>query len=171
MAFSMYDLSVPILLRHLNILSGYLDLAKWYAEEHAIEESVLVQARLAPDMMSLAGQVQRASDNAKAGISRLTGLQAPFFPDTERTLEELMLRIEHTESFLKDVTPAQLCGSESRPVDLRFRSVSGVLRGDTYLLTVLLPNFFFHVTTAHNILRHNGMSIGKKDYFGVLTYL
>ncbi|MEA9979649.1 MULTISPECIES: DUF1993 family protein [unclassified Pseudomonas] len=88
----MYDLSVPVLLRHLNILAGYLDLAKWYAEENGIEESVLVQARLAPNMMSLAGQVQRASDNAKSGIGRLAGIQPPFFPDTERTLAELMLR-------------------------------------------------------------------------------
>lgn len=171
MAFSMYDLSVPVLLRHLSILAGYLDLAKWYAEENGIEEAVLVQARLAPNMMSLAGQVQRASDNAKAGIGRLAGIQSPFFPDTERTLEELMLRIEHTRTFLKDVAPDQLVGSESRRIELRFRSVNGILRGDAYLLSVLLPNIYFHVTTAHNILRHNGMAIGKKDYFGELAYL
>lgn len=93
MAFSMFDLSVPELLRHLHILSGYLDRARWYAEKNGIEESVLVQARLAPDMMSLAGQEQRATDNAKAGIGRLASVQAPFFPDTENTLDELMVRI------------------------------------------------------------------------------
>lgn len=171
MSFSMYDVSIPVLLRHLNILSGYLDKAVSYAAENDIEESILVQARLAPTMLSLAGQVQRASDNAKSGVGRLAGVQPPFFPDIERTFAELKQRIEHTENFLISITPEQLVNSDSRTVDLRFRSVNGILRGDTYLLSVLLPNFFFHITTAHDILRHNGMKLGKKDYFGELAYL
>jgi hypothetical protein len=171
MALSMYDVSVPVLLRGLNILSAYLDKAATFAAERNIDPAVLISARLAPDMMSLAGQVQRASDNAKGGISRLTLIKAPSFPDTETSFEELKNRIAKTVLFLQAVKPEQLEGSESRPVEMRTGIVSGTLRGDTYLLSVLLPNFFFHITTTHDILRQNGLKVGKNDYFGALEYL
>jgi uncharacterized protein len=171
MALSMYDVSVPVLLRGLNILSAYLDKAATFAAERNIDPAVLISARLAPDMMSLAGQVQRASDNAKGGISRLTLIKAPSFPDTETSFEELKNRIAKTVLFLQAVKPEQLEGSESRPVEMRTGIVSGTLRGDTYLLSVLIPNFFFHITTTHDILRQNGLKVGKNDYFGDLEYL
>jgi hypothetical protein len=171
MALSMYDVSVPVLLRGLNILSAYLDKAATFAAERNIDPAVLISARLAPDMMSLAGQVQRASDNAKGGISRLTLVKAPSFPDTETSFEELKNRIAKTVLFLQAVKPEQLEGSESRPVEMRTGIVSGTLRGDTYLLSVLIPNFFFHITTTHDILRQNGLKVGKNDYFGALEYL
>ncbi|WP_254065973.1 MULTISPECIES: DUF1993 family protein [unclassified Acidisoma] len=167
----MYDVSVPVLLRGLNILSAYLDKAATFAAERNIDPAVLISARLAPDMMSLAGQVQRASDNAKGGISRLTLVKAPSFPDTETSFEELKNRIAKTVLFLQAVKPEQLEGSESRPVEMRTGIVSGTLRGDTYLLSVLIPNFFFHITTTHDILRQNGLKVGKNDYFGALEYL
>ena len=171
MALSMYDVSVPVLLRGLNILSAYLDKAATFAAERNIDPAVLISARLAPDMMSLAGQVQRASDNAKGGISRLTLIKAPSFPDTETSFEELKNRIAKTVLFLQAVKPEQLEGSESWPVEMRTGIVSGTLRGDTYLLSVLIPNFFFHITTTHDILRQNGLKVGKNDYFGALEYL
>jgi uncharacterized protein len=171
MPLSMYDVSVPVLLRGLNILSAYLDKAAIFAAERNIDPAILIAARLAPDMMSLAGQVQRASDNSKGGISRLTLIKAPSFPDTETSFGELKARIAKTAVFLEAVKPEQLEGSESRPVEMKTGIVSGMLRGDIYLLSVLIPNFFFHITTAHDILRHNGLKIGKKDYFGALAYL
>jgi hypothetical protein len=168
MSLSMYDVSVPVLVRGLGVMSEYLEKAAAHAREHQFPPANLLNARLAPDMMSLAGQVQRASDNAKGGIARLANVEAPSFPDNEVTLEDLKARIARTISFLESVDPKKLEGSESRPVELKLRSFSGTLSGQRYLLQVLLPNFFFHVTTAHDILRHNGLQIGKADYFGRL---
>ncbi|MBB5371650.1 MULTISPECIES: DUF1993 family protein [unclassified Janthinobacterium] len=166
MSLSMYDASIPVLIRGLAIMSHYLDKAAAYAIEKNIPVSVLLQARLAPDMLPLAGQVQRASDNAKGGAARLAGITGPNFADTETTLEELQERVAKTVAFLETITPEQLEGSESRSNELRFRSINGVMRGDVYLLSFLLPNFFFHITTAHDILRHNGCQLNKRDYIG-----
>jgi hypothetical protein len=170
MAFTMFDLSVPVLLHGVDVMSSYIEKAAEFAAERKIEPSILVNARLAPDMLSLAGQMQRASDDAKGAIARLAGIEAPSFPDVETTLTELDDRLQRTASFLREVTPAQLEGSEHKLLTFKFRSVHGTLRGDAYLLTVLLPNFFFHVATTHDILRHAGMNIGKKDYLGLLPY-
>ena len=166
MSLSMYQLSVPALIRGLSILSGYLDKAASFATENNIDPAVLVNARLAPDMFSLAGQIQRASDNAKGAIGRLSDLAVPSFADTEKTLPDLQERIANTIAFLQAVRPDQLDGAGSRAVELKLRFASGTFRGDQYLLQVLLPNFYFHVATVHNILRHNGVKIGKKDYIG-----
>jgi hypothetical protein len=171
MSLSMYQASVPVLIRGLTILSSYLDKAAAHAAENNIDPNVLIQARLAPDMLPLAGQIQRASDNAKGGISRLAAVAAPGFSDTETTFDELKERLAKTIAFLETVPAEAFENSEERPCEMRFRSVNGVLRGDVYLLSVLLPNFFFHVTTTHDILRHNGLKIGKKDFFGELTYI
>lgn len=171
MAFSMYDVTIPVMIRGFGIMTQYLEKAAAYAAENNINPAVLVQARLSPDMLPLAGQVQRASDNAKGAIARLTGKEMPGFSDTETTFEELHERINKTVALLEAVKPEELEGTESRHIEMRFRSVNGVLSGDTYLLTFLLPNFFFHVTTMHAILRHNGLKIGKKDYVGQLTYV
>lgn len=163
MSLSMYDLSVPALQRGLGVLSRYLDKASAYATERGFEPSILVNARLAPDMLPLAGQVQRASDTSKGGIARLTGLTAPSFPDTEITIDELKERIAKTVAFLQTITPQQLEGSAERLIESR---AIGTMPGATHLLGFVLPNFYFHVATAHGILRHNGVPVGKKDYLG-----
>lgn len=163
MSLSMYDLSIPALQRGLGVLSRSLDKASAYATERGFEPSILVNARLAPDMLPLAGQVQRASDTSKGGIARLTGLTAPSFPDTETTIDELKERIAKTVAFLQTITRQQLEGSAERSIESR---AVGTMPGSTHLLAFVLPNFYFHVTTAHGILRHNGVSVGKKDYLG-----
>lgn len=166
MRFSMYDLSIPIMRRGLAILMEYLDKASAYASENNIDPTVLINCRLAPDMLPLVAQVQRISDNAKGAVGRLAAIEIPSFPDTEKTFSELKERVAKTDAFLQTITPEQLEGSDARKLELRFRSVDGVLNGDTYLMSVLLPNFFFHMTMVHAILRHNGMKVGKKDYLG-----
>ncbi len=167
MSLSMYDITIPVLVRGLGILNEYLDRAAAFAVENKIDANVLINARLAPDMLPLSGQVQRASDTAKGAIPRLTDLQAPSFADTEITLEDLKKRVADTVAFLKTVTPANLEGSQARKIELKF--LNAVMTGDTFVLQFLLPNFFFHVTTAHDILRHNGIKVGKRDYLGQIT--
>jgi len=165
MAISMYDATIPVLIRGLGILDEYLDRAAAFAVDNKIDPKVLVNARLAPDMLPLSGQVQRASDTSKGAIPRLTDLQAPGFADTETTLEDLKKRIADTVAFLKTVTPEHLRGAQERKVELKFLN-NAVMTGDVFVLQFLLPNFFFHVTTAHDILRHNGVKVGKRDYLG-----
>lgn len=165
MSLSIYDVAIPPLLRGLTTLSTYLDKATDFAAERDIDSSVLVNARLAPDMLPLAGQVQRASDSAKAAIGRLTGLEVPPFADTETTLLELKERVAKTVAFLQSVPRDKFADGESRPVELKFGANAKTLRGESYVLTFLLPNFLFHVTTVHAILRH-GVKVGKLDYLG-----
>jgi len=167
MSLSMYDVTIPMLIRGLGILDEYLDRAAAYAAEIKIDPEVLVNSRLAPDMLPLSGQVQRASDTSKGAIPRLTDLQAPSFADTEVTLEDLKKRVADTVAFLKTVTPASLEGAQARKVE--FKALNAVMTGETFVLQFLLPNFFFHIATAHDILRHNGVKIGKRDYLGQLS--
>ncbi|GIL38447.1 DUF1993 domain-containing protein [Roseiterribacter gracilis] len=171
MSLSMYEVTVPTLLRGFEVLTSYLDKGATYATENKIDPAVLLTARLYPDMQPLSAQIQRASDNAKGAITRLTGAPTPGFPDTETTFDELKERIAKTAALLKDLQPSQFDGSDARIVEMRLGGAVRTLRGDTYLLQVLLPNFFFHLTTAHDILRHNGLKIGKLDYFGELHFL
>ncbi|HLZ65484.1 MAG TPA: DUF1993 domain-containing protein [Aliidongia sp.] len=164
MAFTLYDASIPVMLRALGQLSSLLDKAIAHAEERKIDPSVFVNARLAPDMYSLAGQVQAASDAAKACAARLSGTDNPSFPDTETTFPELQERIAKTVAFLKSVDPARIVGQEGREIVMKLRSGEVQFTGATYLQAMALPNFFFHVVTAYGILRHNGLAIGKLDY-------
>lgn len=166
MSLSLYEVTVPTLIRGLNVLSDYVDAAAKFAADKGVEPSALITARLAPDMMTFAGQIQRASDTSKGAIARLTALQAPSFSDTEATFPELKERIEKTVAFLKTVQPEDMADSVKRNVELKFQAISGVFSGDAYVLQFVLPNFFFHVATAHDILRHNAVQIGKKDYLG-----
>jgi hypothetical protein len=164
MSLSMYDVTIPVLIRGLGILDQYLDRAAAFAADNKIDPTVLVNSRLAPDMLPLSGQIQRASDTSKGAIPRLTDLQAPSFADTEVTLEELKKRVADTIAFLKSVTPANLESAQTRKVEVK--SLNAVVNGDTFVLQFLLPNFFFHIATAHDILRHNGVKVGKRDYLG-----
>lgn len=166
MTISMYQASVPVLRRALVNLSAILDKAAAHAEAKKIEPTVLLNSRLFPDMFPLLRQVQIATDNAKGGVSRLAGVEPPKYDDNEASFAELKARLDKTIAYLDSFTPAQIDGSEQRPVVLKMRSGELNFVGIDYLLGYLLPNFFFHVTTAYAILRHNGVEIGKKDFLG-----
>lgn len=169
MPLSMYQISVPVFIRGFSILSALIAKAEAYAQEKKIDPSVLVSARLAPDMLPLAGQIQRASDTAKATIARLTDVKAPSFPDDEVSFADLKARIAKTVAFLESLDTSVLDDSEGREVTLSFGPHKAHLAGHEYMLQFALPNFFFHVTTAHDILRHNGVPIGKLDYLGAYS--
>src|ERR1700754_2546725 len=141
MPLSMYQASIPLLLRGLDNLSAVLKKGAAHSDAAA-----LVEARLTPDMFTLAGQIQRASDTAKGCAARLAGIDNPGYPDTETTFAELQARIAKTVAFLRSVTEAQMAGSEDRAVIVKTRSRDMNFTGASYLLTFVLPNFFFHVT-------------------------
>jgi hypothetical protein len=166
MALSMYELTVPTLLRGFGVLSSYLERAEEFARAKALDPGELLQARLAPDMLTFAGQIQSASDKARRGAARLAAIEAPSMPDTETTIAELDARIAKTVAFLRAIDPERFDASDARTVELKTRIFAGAHRGDHYLLTFLLPDFFFHIATAHGILRHRGVPIGKADYLG-----
>lgn len=166
MSLSMYSASIPVLVRMLGNLSAILHKAEAYATERKIEPSVLLNARLAPDMLPLVSQVQIASDNAKGCAARLAGLDIPSYADTESSFAELQARIAKTQTFLGSVTAAQVDGSEGKSITLNFPGMELKFSGQDYLLNFVLPNFYFHVTTAYAILRHNGLDIGKMDFLG-----
>jgi hypothetical protein len=166
MPLSMYRASVPVLLRALDQLSAILGKAEAHAATAKIEPAALLQARLAPDMLTLAGQVQRASDTAKGTAVRLSGVANPSFADDETSFADLQARIAKTHAFLAGIDAALFEDSAERMLDIKIGAVQRTFRGDDYLLGFGLPNFFFHVTTAYDILRHNGVPIGKMDYLG-----
>lgn len=168
MSVSMYNASIPVLLRMLGNLSAILHKAEAYAAERKIEPSVLLKARLAPDMLPLVSQVQIASDSAKGCAARLAGIDIPSYADTESSFAELQARIAKTQAFLESIDAAQLEGSEGKSITLNFPGMGLKFSGQDYLLNFVLPNFFFHVTTAYAILRHNGLDIGKLDFLGKL---
>jgi hypothetical protein len=163
----MYDASIPGFIRILGNLSAILDKAAAYAEAKKIDPSVLVNARLAPDMFPLSRQVQIATDGVKGCAARLAGTEVPSYPDTESTFPELKARIAKTADFLKGFKPAQIDGSEERKVAFKVGGQDRSFLGKPYLFEWVIPNFYFHVTTAYDILRHNGLDIGKKDYLGM----
>jgi hypothetical protein len=161
----MYQASVPVFVHMLGNLSAMLGKAATYAETKKIDPSVLINARLAPDMLPLAFQVRTACDSAKGCAARLAGIEVPSHPDTETTFAELQARIAKTLDFLKSVSAAQIDGSEERTITLKLRQ-EVQFKGQAYLLHFALPNFYFHVTTAYAILRHNGLDLGKGDFLG-----
>jgi len=162
----MYQASVPVFVRGLTVLAALLEKAAAHAQAAGIDPSQLVNARLAPDMYPLSGQIQRASDASKFAVQRLTQGDAPKFPDDETTLAQLQQRIAGTIAYLQSVTPEQIDGAEGRKVTLNWGEFKPEFQGDSYLLTFALPNFYFHVTTAYGILRQAGVPIGKLDFLG-----
>jgi hypothetical protein len=162
----MHQASIPVFVRGLNVLSGLLRKGEAHARENGLDPACLIGARLAPDMLPLSGQVQRASDTSKLSGVRLSGVAAPSFPDTETTFPELQERIAKTVAYLDGIPPDALEGSEDKPIGLKFGTRQVDFTGTSYLLTFALPNFFFHVATAHGILRHRGVAVGKIDYLG-----
>lgn len=168
MTVSMFRLSIPVVQRGLRVLSTYLDKAEAFAKETGSDPNALVGARLAPDMLPLSGQYQRASDSAKFAVGRLTGVEMPRFEDNEQTIADLRERLAKTEAFLATVEPKAFDASADRIVTISSGGTSVSMRGDEYMLTFGLPNFYFHVATAHGILRHAGVVVGKRDYLGPL---
>lgn len=166
MALSMYDLSVPVFSRGLGQLAHLLEKSLAHARANDIDPAALVDARLAPDMLTLAGQIQRASDASKLGVARIAGITAPSFPDEEKTYDDLLARIAKTQDFLATVDRALVDGQEERSVTIKAREGEAHFTAQRYLLQFALPNFFFHLTTAYGVLRHKGMPIGKMDYLG-----
>jgi len=166
MQISMDQASAPRFVNSLKNLSAILDKAQAHADAKKIEPKVLTAARLFPDMFAMSRQVQSACDTAKGAVARLAGVEVPVHEDTEQTLEELKARIAKTIAFINTVKPSQVDGSEDKEVVLKFRTGEVRMKGMQYLLGHAQPNFHFHVTTAYNILRHNGVEVGKKDYIG-----
>lgn len=166
MSLSMFQVSVPAFLRALNVLSTLLAKGEEHAAAHGIIPDVLLGARLAEDMMPLTAQIQRVSDTAKFCVARLCGIDAPKFDDDEASFQQLQERIANTVAFLKSVNEKQFADSEAREITLTFGPFSQTFTGQDYLLTFVLPNFYFHVTTAYDILRAQGVKIGKLDFLG-----
>ena len=164
MPITMYQASAPRFANILRNLSAILDKAQAHAEAKKIDPAALTQARLYPDMFALVRQVQIACDTAKGAVARLAGLEVPKHEDTEQTFAELKARIAKTLDFVESAKPAQLDGAEEKEITLKMRGQDVKYKGLQYLLGHAYPNFYFHVTTAYNILRHNGVELGKRDY-------
>jgi len=168
MSISMYQITVPVFIRMLTNLDAILQKAAAYAEARKIEPAVLTGSRLYPDMFPLSRQVQIASDTAKGAGSRLAGLEPPKYEDNEVSFDELHARLGKTIAYLETLKPEQFEGADQRSLTLSHHGEDVTYTGASYLLSNALPNFFFHVTTAYDILRHCGVEIGKKDYLGTL---
>ncbi len=166
MTISMYKASVPVFTHALGNLSAILDKGAAYAEARKIDPSVLINSRLYPDMFAFVRQVQIASDVTKGGAARLAGQEPPSYADTETTIPELKARLEKTIAFLKTFKPEQIDGSEDRAIQLKVGGQTLTFKGLPYLQHYVLPTLYFHVTTAYDILRHNGVEVGKRDYLG-----
>lgn len=164
MPISMYQASVPVFVRGLTTLSQLLRKGETHAKETGTDPASLVEARLAPDMLTLAGQVQRASDTSKLAIERITGTPSPKLEDNEKTFADLYARIDRTIAYIDGFKDAQLDGLESKTIELKLRDFAPTFSGSSYLFTFALPNFFFHITTAYDILRHKGVPLSKTDY-------
>jgi hypothetical protein len=164
MSVSMYEASVPLLARFLRALDRILDKAQAHADQKKFDSEVLVQARLAPDMFNFARQIQIATDMAKGCAARLAGVEAPRFEDNEGTMAELKARIARTLSYIEGVEPAKFEGAEARDIRLTFPNATFDFKGKDYLFGFVWPNFHFHMTTAYDILRHNGVELAKSDY-------
>ncbi len=166
MSLSMFQVSVPLLINSLKNLDHILNKAMVHCEAKKIDPAVLLNDRLYPDMFPLMRQVQVATDMAKGCVARLSGQQPPSWDDVETTFEELKARLEKAIAYLKEYTPEQIDGTEEKEITLQLRSGPLQFSGQNYLLYFVLPNVSFHVTTAYNILRHNGVELGKADYLG-----
>lgn len=165
MTISMYDLTVVPLRRGFAVLSDYIDKAEAHARARGLAADALMHARVAPDLRSFAGQIQRASDSAKDGVARLAGLVAPCFADDEGTPAALRQRIAKTVAWIDAVGPEQWRDNATRAAALNFGRASDTCRGDEYVIQILVPNFYF-VAVAHGILRQQGVQLDQIDYLG-----
>ena len=168
MTLSMSEASVPAFRAGLGSMSAILDKTLAHCAERKIDPGVLMSDRLAPDMFPFTRQVQIAADFAKNTVARLAGREVPRFEDVETTAPELQDRIARTLAFIDGVPGHEIDGSEERQITLTIGGQATTFRGQPYLLHFALPNFYFHLTTAYAILRHNGIQLGKRDFLGNL---
>ena len=167
MAITMHKASVPVFAGRLGSLSKWLERALAHAEAKRFDADTLLVARLAPDMLPFAKQVQIGCDAAKFCVARLAGVDAPADDDSEKTIAELQQRIARTIAFVESVPASQIDGSEERAISVPMRGREPLqMSGEQYLLHFALPNFYFHLTTAYALLRHNGVELGKADFLG-----
>lgn len=164
----MSNAAIPVFEIGLNALSALLEKAEAYTEARKIDPTALLNTRLFPDMFPLARQIQSACDQAKNGGARLAGIDPPRYEDNEKTIAELKARIAKTIAFVKTVDLGKIDASAEREITFPLGPNKGHMRGADYLNHFVLPNFYFHLTTAYNILRHCGVEIGKRDYLGAI---
>src|SRR6516225_8777756 len=165
---SISNASIPVFEIGLNALSALLDKAQAYAGTKSVDPTVLLNTRLFPDMFAFTRQVQSACDQAKNGAARLAGIEPPGYEDNEKTIAELKARIAKTVAFLKTLDSKKIDESADREITLPLGPNKGHMKGADYLNHFVMPNFYFHVTTAYDILRHCGVEIGKRDFFGAI---
>jgi len=166
MSITMYSASVPRFAHTLKNLSGILTKAQDHALARKIDPAVLLSARLFPDMFAFTRQVQVACDTAKGAAARLAGQEVPKHEDTEQSFAELQQRIAKVIAFIESIPADRIDGSEERKIVLTLRGEEVTFNGLQYLTGFALPNFYFHVVTAYDILRHNGVEVGKRDFLG-----
>jgi len=168
MQISMYQAAAPVFAQGLRALVGILNKANAHCAARKIVPSALIQARLYPDMLPFNRQIHLCTDFAKGCTARLAGVDLTVFADTETSFSELIARVEKTLAIVEGFSAAQIDGSEDKDITLVRRGESSIVKGRTYLLEQAMPNFYFHLTTAFDILRHNGVEIGKKDFLGLV---
>lgn len=166
MALSMYQASVPVFIKTLGNLANILDKGAAYAATKKVDQAVLLGYRIAPDMLAMVRQVQIACDFAKGASARLAGMDVPAWEDNEKSFDDLKARIAKTIDYCKGFKPEQIDDSEDRDIHVKVAGNPVTYKGQPYLLHSVLPNFFFHATTAYDILRHCGVEIGKRDFIG-----
>ena len=166
MSLTMYTATVPTCTRTLNNLAAILEKAAAHAEARKIAPAVLLNSRLFPDMFPLATQIHIANDIAQGGAARLAGAEVPVFEAKERSIAEWIAASRATVAYLESLKPAQFAGAEDRTITWQTRSTTRNMQGTAYLFHHVLPNVFFHVTTAYDILRQAGLDLGKLDYLG-----
>ncbi|AXQ27703.1 DUF1993 family protein [Solimonas sp. K1W22B-7] len=166
MSLTMYTASVPAFVRLLGNLRGILEKAAAHVESRKLEPAALIGFRLYPDMFPLVRQVQIATDMVKGCAARLAGVDVPRYEDSETSFDDLIARIDKTVAFLQGFKPGQIDGSEDKPIQLKSPRGEMNFTGLQYLQGFVLPNAYFHATTAYNILRHNGVELGKQDFIG-----
>lgn len=167
MTNSVYDLAITPMLRSLKNLDAIVGKAETYAStDKDVDPETLIQARLYPNMRPFIFQIRVATDTAKGAAARLAGRPVPSWPDEERTFAEVHERIGKAIAYLSGFKPEDFDGAEQRPIELKLGPHTANFTGTSYIANFVLPNFYFHMTTAYNILRHNGVVIGKRDYLG-----
>ena len=168
MSLSMYQAAIPEFVQMLNSLPAILDKAEAHAGSRKIDPEVLLNYRLAPDMLPFVRQIQIAADLAKGAAARLAGVEVPKHDDTEKTFADLKARLAKTVAFVQSFRPNEIDGSEDREINLTLGEHKMSFKGQPYLVHFVLPNFYFHCTTAYDILRHCGVELGKRDFIGTI---
>ncbi|MGQ0596228.1 DUF1993 domain-containing protein [Aquabacterium sp.] len=166
MSLTLYSAFIPVAIRTLQNLSAVLAKGAAHCEARKIDPNAFLSARLYPDMFPLTRQVQIASDTVKGAAARLAGIEMPRYEDNETTFAELQTRLDKTVAFLQTIQPAQIDGKEDADIVLSFPTRTFEFKGQAYLTGWVLPNLYFHTTTAYNLLRHGGVELGKADYLG-----